>query len=91
MGRFIELKSLSVGHLISSKDIWECEKHAVMLRCLCKDFLESSVRHIFKTEKLEIRVVIKYFCNNGMLHKERISSDKARNLPKRDIRFILLK
>ena len=37
--RFIELKSLSVGHLIEGH--WECEKHAVMLGCVCESFLRE--------------------------------------------------
>ena len=56
--RFIELKSLSVCHFDLIEGHWECEKHAVMLSYICK------------IEKLEIRVVIKYFCKKGMALKE---------------------
>ena len=41
-----------------------------MLGCLCKHFLKRRVRHIFKMEKLDIRVVINYFCKKGMSPKE---------------------
>ena len=45
-------------------------KHAVMLGCLCKVFLERRVRKICKMAKLYIRAVIKYVCKKGMPPKE---------------------
>ena len=46
---FIEFKSLSVGHPIEGH--WECEKHAVMLGCLCKALLrEEGATHLHNGE-----------------------------------------
>ena len=62
--RFIELKSLSVGHLILK------DKHAVMFGCLCKVLLKRRVQYICKMEKFKIRAVSKYFCKKEMPPKE---------------------
>ena len=44
--RFIEVKSLSVDHVIQLKDIWSV-KHAVMLGCLNKALLkEEGATHL---------------------------------------------
>ena len=48
---------------------WGCEKHAAMLGCLCKALLRVEGETHLQIEKLEIRVVIKYFCKKGMPSK----------------------
>ena len=44
--------------------MWSC------LVAYLKHFLERRMRHIYKIVKLEIRVVIKYFCKKRMPPKE---------------------
>ena len=49
---------------------WECEKHAVMLRCLCKSLsIQEGATH-FQNGEFEIRADIKYFCKKGMPPKK---------------------
>ena len=67
--RFIELKSLSVGHLIYLKDIGSVKSMRACLVDYVKLFQERWERHNCKMEKLEIRTDIKYFCKKGMPSK----------------------
>ena len=49
----------------------QCEKHAVMIGCICKARLRNEcATHFSKMENLEIRAVIKYFCTNAMPPRE---------------------
>ena len=68
--RFIDFKSLSVGHLIELKDIGSFKKHAITLGCLCKAFLREGCDTFAKWRKLKIRAVIKYFCKKERFPKE---------------------
>ena len=74
--RFIEVKPLSVGHLI-----YLCEKYVVMLDRLCKPLKDRRVRHFCKMEKLKNRAAIKYFCKKGM-HPKEIHEDFMETLGK---------
>ena len=50
--------------------LWECEKHAVMLGCVCKVLLrEEGATHLQNGETW-IRAVIKYLYKKGMPPKE---------------------
>ena len=68
--RFIELKSLSVGHMIKLKDIGSVKSMRWCLVAYVKHFQERRVRHNCQIEKLEIRAVTKYFSKKGMPPKE---------------------
>ena len=61
-----------------------------MLGCLCKALLGIRVRHICKMEKLEIRLVIKYFCTKGMPSKE-IHEDYMETLGKKSPSYSRMK
>ena len=49
---------------------WECEKHVVMLGCLCKVLLREASATLWQNGETEIREVIKYFFKKGILSKE---------------------
>ena len=68
--RFIESKSLSVSRLILLKEVEIMKTMRTCLVAYVKQFKRGGCDIFAKWRKLEIRVVIKYFCEKGMPPKE---------------------
>ena len=62
MVRFNELKILVSWSFALIEEHWECEKHVVMLGCLCKALLREEGAIHLQNGKLKISALIKYFC-----------------------------
>ena len=59
MVRFIYLKYMLDGLFDQTEGHWKCQKHAVMLGCVCKALLrEEGATHLQNGEKIDYNIIV---------------------------------